>query len=103
MKLLVSVHQIQVSDLISSISFVDNVLGIYLMFNGDCYPNGLYINRIYITKDHANYSPLKCALANTALDSGFHLMETLLIVVPILSIVTKLLIQLASVYTDQLM
>ena len=70
MKLLVTVHQIQVSDLISSTSFIDNVLGIYLMFNGDCYPNGSYINHIYITKDHVNYSPLKCALLNTTLSGG---------------------------------
>ena len=35
------------------------------MFNGDCYPNGSYINHNYITKDHANYSPLKCALLPT--------------------------------------
>ena len=33
------------------------------MFSGD----GSYINHIYITKDHANYSPLKCALPNTTL------------------------------------
>ena len=70
MKLLVAVHQVQVSDLISSISYNDNVLGIYLMFNGDCYHNGSYINYIYITKDDANYSPLKCALPNTTLSGG---------------------------------
>ena len=40
------------------------------MFNGDCYPNGSYINHIYITKDHANYSPLKCALPNSTLSGG---------------------------------
>ena len=40
------------------------------MFNGDCYPNGSYINHIYITKDHANYSPIKCALPNTTLSGG---------------------------------
>ena len=28
------------------------------------------INHIYITKDHANYSPLKCALPNTTLSGG---------------------------------
>ena len=70
MKLLVNVHQIQVSDLISSILFIDNVLGIYLMFNGNCYPNGSHINHIYITKDHVNYSPLKCALPNTTMSGG---------------------------------
>ena len=57
-------------DLINSISYIDNVLGIYLMFNGDCYPNGSYINHIYITKDHVNYSPLKCALSNSTLSGG---------------------------------
>ena len=40
------------------------------MFNGDCYPNGSYIDHIYITKDNANYSPLKCALPNTTLSVG---------------------------------
>ena len=40
------------------------------MFNGHCYPNGSYINHIYITKDNANYSPLKCALPNTTLSGG---------------------------------
>ena len=40
------------------------------MFNGDFYPNGSYINHIYITKDNANYSPLKCALPNTTLSGG---------------------------------
>ena len=70
MKLLVSVHQTQVSELIYSISFINNVLGIYLMLKEDCYPNGSYINHIYITKDHVNYSPLKCALPNTTLSDG---------------------------------
>ena len=50
--------------------FIDNILGIYLMFNGDCYPNGSYINHIYITKGEPNYSPLKCALPNTTLSGG---------------------------------
>ena len=40
------------------------------MFNGDCYPNGSYINHIYITKDHVNYISLKCALPNTTLTDG---------------------------------
>ena len=40
------------------------------MFNGDCYPNGSYINHIHITKDHVNYSPLKCALPNTTSSGG---------------------------------
>ena len=57
-------------DLINSISYIDNVLGIYLMFNGDCYPNGSYINHIYITKGHGNNSPLKCGLPNTTLSGG---------------------------------
>ena len=55
---------------IYSASFIDNVLGIYLMFNESCYPNGSYIDHLYITKDHANYSPLKCALPNTTLSGG---------------------------------
>ena len=40
------------------------------MSNRDCYPNGSYIDYIYITKDHANYSSLKCALPNTTLSDG---------------------------------
>ena len=67
---IVTVHQTQVSDLMYSISFINNVLGIYLMFNGDCYPNGSYIDHIYTTKDNVTYSPLKCALPNTALSDG---------------------------------
>ena len=67
---LVTVHQIQISDLTCYNSFIDNILGIYLMFNGDCYPNGSYINHIYITKDYDNYSSLKCALPNTTLSGG---------------------------------
>ena len=38
-KLLVTVHQTQVNDLMCSASFIDKILGIYLMFKGDCYPN----------------------------------------------------------------
>ena len=70
MKLLVTVHQILISDLISSTSFIDSILDIYLMFNGDSYLNGSYINHIYITKDHANYSSLRCTLPNTTLSGG---------------------------------
>ena len=66
MKLLVTVHQTQVCDLISSISFIDNVLGIYLMFNGDCYPNGSYINEMYVTQT----SKLQCVLPNSTLSGG---------------------------------
>ena len=33
-------------------------------------PNGSYINHIYITKDHVNYSPMKCALPNTISSGG---------------------------------
>ena len=60
MKLLVTVYQTQVSELMCSTSFINNVLGIYLMFNEDCYPNGSYINYIYKTPGHINYSPLQC-------------------------------------------
>ena len=31
---------------------------------------GSYIDHIYITKDHTNYSFLKCALPNTTLSGG---------------------------------
>ena len=40
------------------------------MFNGDCYPNGSYINHIYITPGHTNYSPLQCVLPNSILSGG---------------------------------
>ena len=51
-----------------SISFIDNVLGIYSMFNGDCYPNGSYINHIYITPGISEYiSHLQCLLPNSTL------------------------------------
>ena len=40
------------------------------MFNGDCYPNGSYINHIYITVGQTNYSPLQCALPNSTLSGG---------------------------------
>ena len=53
-----------------STSFIDNVLGIYLMFNGDCYPNGSYINHIYITPGLTNYSPLQCVLPDSTLSGG---------------------------------
>ena len=70
MKLLLTVHQTQVSELMCSTSFIDNVLGIYLMFNGDCYPNGSYINHVYITPGHTNYSPLQCVLPNYVSSGG---------------------------------
>ena len=71
MKLLVTVHQTQVSDLMCSTSFINNVLGIYLMFNGDCYPNGSYINHIYITPDISPYiSHLQCVLPDSTLFGG---------------------------------
>ena len=71
MKLLVTVHQTQVCDLIYSTSFVDNILGIYLMFNGDCYPDGSYINHIYITPGINEYmSHLQCVLPNSTLSGG---------------------------------
>ena len=71
MKLLVTVHQTQVSDLMCSTSFINNVLGIYLVFNGSCYPNGSYINHIYITPDISNYiSHLQCVLPDSTLSGG---------------------------------
>ena len=67
-KLLVTVNQTQVSGLKYSQSFIDNVLGIYLMFNGDCYPNGSYINHLYITPNTSSfgyyYSTLLCVSPN---------------------------------------
>ena len=54
-----------------STSFIDNVLGIYLMFNGDCYSNGSYINHNYITPDGSLYiSHLQCVLPNSTLSGG---------------------------------
>ena len=54
-----------------SASFIDNVLGIYLMFNGDCYPNGSYINHQYITPGISYYtSHLQCVLPNSTLSGG---------------------------------
>ena len=71
MKLLVTVHQTQVSDLMCSTSFINNVLGIYLVFNGSCYPNGSYINHIYITPDISSYiSHLQCVLPDSTLSGG---------------------------------
>ena len=40
------------------------------MFNGDCYPNGSYIDHIYITQGHTNYSPLQCVLPDSTLSGG---------------------------------
>ena len=40
------------------------------MFNGDCYPNGSYINHIYITPGLTNYSPLQCVLPDSTLSGG---------------------------------
>ena len=40
------------------------------MFNGSCYPNGSYINHIYITPGHTNYSPLQCVLPDSTLSGG---------------------------------
>ena len=40
------------------------------MFNGSCYSNSSYINHIYITEKHANYSPLQCVLPNSILHGG---------------------------------
>ena len=41
------------------------------MFNGDCYPNGSYINHIYITPGSSSYiSHLQCVLPNSTLSGG---------------------------------
>ena len=41
------------------------------MFNGSCYPNGSYINHIYITPDTSYYiSYLQCVLPNSNLSGG---------------------------------
>ena len=40
------------------------------MFNGSCYPNGSYINHVYITPGHTNYSPLQCVLPDSTLSGG---------------------------------
>ena len=40
------------------------------MFNGDCNPNGSYINHLYITPGQTNYSPLQCVLPNSNLSGG---------------------------------
>ena len=41
------------------------------MFNRDCYPNGSYINHIYITPDTSYYiSHLQCVLPNSNLSGG---------------------------------
>ena len=47
-------------------SFLDNVLGIYLLFKKDCYPNGSYINEIYIT----TMNKVQCVLPNSTLSEG---------------------------------
>ena len=40
------------------------------MFNRSCYPNGSYINHIYITPGLTNYSPLQCVLPDSTLSGG---------------------------------
>ena len=40
------------------------------MFNGDCYPNGSYINHIYITPGSNYISHLQCVLPNSNLSGG---------------------------------
>ena len=41
------------------------------MFNGDCYPNGSYINHNYITPNTSYYqSHLQCVLSNSTLSGG---------------------------------
>ena len=105
MKLLVTVHQTQVCDLISSISFVDNILGIYLMFKGDCFPNGSYINEMYITST----SKLQCLLPYSTLSGGQWIdphgqsVNCDINKIMYFSNVTQLIIQLISVYTEVVM
>ena len=70
MKLLVTVHKTQVSELMCSTSFINNVLGIYLLFNRSCYPNGSYINHNYITLGSNYISHLQCVLPNSNLSGG---------------------------------
>ena len=40
------------------------------MFNGDCYPNGSYINHNYITLGYSFISHLQCVLPNSTLSGG---------------------------------
>ena len=40
------------------------------MFNGDCYPNGSYINHIYITPVINYISHLQCVLSDITLSGG---------------------------------
>ena len=40
------------------------------MFNGDCYPNGSYINHNYITPGSTYISHLQCVLPNSTLSGG---------------------------------
>ena len=40
------------------------------MFNGDCYPNGSYINQKYITQGSNYMSHLQCVLPNSTLSGG---------------------------------
>ena len=49
-----------------STSFIENILGIYLLFNGDCCPDDSYINEMYITPTNK----LQCVLPNSTLSGG---------------------------------
>ena len=40
------------------------------MFNGDCYPNGSYINHIYISLGSDYISHLQCVLPDSTLSGG---------------------------------
>ena len=70
MKLLVTIHQTQLNKFTCTTSLIDNFLGIYIMFNGDSYPNGYNINHIYIVLGQPNYSSLQCVLPNSILSGG---------------------------------
>ena len=48
------------------------MIGIYLMYNGDCYPNGSYFvdDAITIPKGPVNSDYLQCVLPNSTLSGG---------------------------------
>ena len=45
------------------------MIGIYLMYNGDCYPNGSYFRDTAVTI-YSDYSLLQCVLPNSTLSGG---------------------------------
>ena len=77
------------------------------MFNGDCYPNGSYINHIYITPDPSYYiSHLQCVLPDSTLSGGEWInpngqpATVPTILTTILFVVLNLIILLISLYID---